>query len=98
MAEFLNAVQIIAVVALLGWNVIVFCLYGHDKRLAKSPRKLHRISEKTLLLAAVFLGGAGAFAGMQVFRHKTHKRRFALLVPVLFALQAALILWLRIKI
>lgn len=62
------------------WNIIVFFVYGIDK--LKAIRGGWRISEKTLLITAFCLGGLGAYAGMQVFRHKTKKKKFTILVPV----------------
>lgn len=50
-------------------NVIVFSLYGVDKR--RAIRGAWRIPEKTLLTGAWLLGGVGAWIGMQTFRHKT---------------------------
>ncbi len=62
------------------WNLIVFLLYGRDKQRAEAYE--WRISEKTLLLCAFFLGGLGAGLGMIVFRHKTRQLKFRILVPV----------------
>ena len=61
-------------------NLVTLALYGLDKKLAKSDQ--WRISERTLLLAAFAGGGAGALAGMELFRHKTRKPAFRILVPV----------------
>lgn len=72
-------------------NAFSFCLYGIDKRKAK----LHkwRISEMSLLLAAVF-GVIGALAGMYVFHHKTRKAKFFIGVPAIGILELLLILFL----
>lgn len=43
------------------WNSLGFASYGLDKRRAR--RGSWRISEKTLLLESLFLGGIGAFLG-----------------------------------
>ena len=51
-----------------------------------------RISEAALLAGALF-GPFGAFAAMQVFRHKTQKRRF-FLVPLFCFVQILAFLWL----
>jgi len=64
---------LLAAYALL--NIIVFLLYGRDKRKAELGR--WRTSERTLLVAAAF-GPFGAYAGMRRFRHKTQKTKFAL--------------------
>jgi uncharacterized membrane protein YsdA (DUF1294 family) len=71
--------------AFLGVNVIAFVLMGWDKLMAKASAR--RIPENTLLLAALFGGGAGAFLGMKLFPHKTQHPRFFLVLPVLAVLQ-----------
>lgn len=58
----------------LGWNLMVFLLYGWDKR--KAVRQQYRIPEKTLLLSALAAGGLGALLGGRVFHHKTRKWYF----------------------
>ena len=71
---------ICAACALIGWNIIVFIMYGADKRKAKKAKR--RTSEKALLIAAFLLGGVGAAFGMRVFRHKTNHWKFRILVPL----------------
>jgi uncharacterized membrane protein YsdA (DUF1294 family) len=66
---------------LLAWagiNVIAFLAFGWDKRCAE--RSLSRISERTLLMLALFGGALGALIGQQVFRHKTQKQPFRVLL------------------
>ncbi len=83
-AELLSSVSFPKLLLVfLAWNLLVFFLYGTDK--LKAKKGAWRISEKTLLLCALLLGGVGAFAGMKVFRHKTKHMSFNILVPV-FAL------------
>jgi len=60
-------------------NAVSFLIYGLDKVKAKTHS--WRIPEKDMLLAA-FLAPAGAWVGMQTFRHKTRKSRFRYLVPL----------------
>ena len=48
-------------------NIIAFILYGLDKKYAREGR--WRIPEKTLLGIAMIGGAAGAWIGMQTFRH-----------------------------
>ena len=61
-------------------NVIAFILYGLDKKYAREGR--WRIPEKTLLGIALIGGAAGAWIGMQTFRHKTKHMSFRMLVPL----------------
>ena len=61
-------------------NIIAFILYGLDKKYAREGR--WRISEKTLLGIAMVGGAAGAWIGMQTFRHKTKHMLFRTLVPL----------------
>lgn len=68
-------------------NVLVFLVYGNDKRKAK--KDLWRTSERTLLLLAL-LGPFGAYGAMKVFRHKTIKSNFRL-VPVFVIVHLLLI-------
>ena len=79
----------IALVAIALWNVIVFFTYGLDKLKAKKER--WRIPEKTLLLMAACLGGAGAMLGMRVFHHKTRHTSFRIIVPLCFFAELALL-------
>ena len=60
-------------------NLAVFIVYGADK--LKAERNKWRISERTLLLLA-FFAPFGAIAGMLIFRHKTRKKLFTILVPL----------------
>lgn len=62
-------------------NIIAFILYGLDKKYAREGR--WRIPEKTLLGIAMIGGAAGAWIGMQTFRHKTKHMSFRTLVPLL---------------
>jgi uncharacterized membrane protein YsdA (DUF1294 family) len=55
-----------------------FVLYGWDKLQAR--RGGHRIPERTLHLLALAGGFFGAWLGMRLFRHKTMKPGFALIV------------------
>ena len=83
-------------VALWGYlilmNLIVFALYGIDKRRAKQGA--WRISEYTLLLVALLGGSLGALLGMRYFRHKTRHRKFRYGVPLILLLQLGLGLYL----
>ena len=73
-------------------NLAGFISMGLDKR--KARRNKWRIPEAALFLFAIFGGSLGALLGMHVFRHKTQKPRFYIGIPVIFAIQAAVILYL----
>lgn len=61
-------------------NLLTFLLYGLDKY--KAIRQEWRIPERALLLMT-FVGGAfGALSAMRIFRHKTRKGRFKLMIPL----------------
>jgi len=78
-------------ITILGiWNIIVFAIYGIDKR--KSKRGQPRISEKNLLLLAALMGGLGALFGMYVFRHKTKHAKFKIGVPLLLIINIAVVI------
>lgn len=81
------------VLILIGINVIAFLAFGWDKRLAE--RRQSRIAERSLLVLALLGGALGALLGQQMFRHKTKKQPFRLLLwgAALVNLAAA-ILWL----
>ena len=55
-------------------NLIVFTLYGVDKR--RAIKGAWRIPERTLLTGTWLLGGVGAWLAMRAFRHKTKHRAF----------------------
>ena len=68
------------VIVLLVWNLFTFLVMGLDKRKAVKGRR--RISESTLLALAFLLGAPGILAAMPIFRHKTKKVLFLILVPL----------------
>ncbi|PFK34085.1 hypothetical protein COI93_17800 [Bacillus cereus] len=72
-------------------NIIAFSLMGLDKQKAK--KKKWRTPESTLFLAAAAGGAVGAWIGMYVFHHKTHKSKFVFGIPVLVGVTLGL-LWL----
>ncbi|HVI40424.1 MAG TPA: DUF1294 domain-containing protein, partial [Anaerovoracaceae bacterium] len=54
-----------------------------------------RISEQALLTTAFAMGGIGSLLGSIVFRHKTRKWKFRILLPValLFNLSVIFLIW-----
>jgi uncharacterized membrane protein YsdA (DUF1294 family) len=61
--------------------VATFLLFGFDK--LQSQARGFRIPERILYLATFFGGSIGTIAGMYLFRHKTRKSSFQLIVWVL---------------
>lgn len=70
-------------------NVATFALYGLDKLLAAF--KARRVPERTLHLAAFLFGSPGALVAMHVFRHKTRKTSFQLVLALLVLLQVLIV-------
>lgn len=79
----------IALAVWVAMSLVTFLMYGIDKSRAK--RGAWRIPERTLLLAALLMGGPGAWAGMKYFRHKTRHQQFCILVPLSCAVNAAVV-------
>lgn len=71
-------------------NIIAFISMGLDKYYAKNNK--WRISEMTLFFLAIILGSLGSILGMKYFRHKTKKKKFIILMPLILIIQAYLFL------
>ena len=78
-------------ILLILWNLSVFFLMAHDKKQAVANRR--RVRERTLLLCAFFMGAAGEVLGALIFRHKTRKAKFRILLPLFLACNTAVILF-----
>ena len=65
-------------------NIITLIAYGIDKY--KSIKHKYRISEATLVILAILGGALGAFLGMIIFHHKTKKKKFIILIPLILLL------------
>lgn len=74
-------------------NLIAFVVFGIDKRKARKGQ--WRVPESTLFILAIIGGSIGALLGMLVFHHKTKHRKFTIGIPLILALQIALLvtLW-----
>ena len=68
-------------------SLILFLLYGFDKRAARLSRR--RIPEARLHFLAVIGGIPGALLAQQVFRHKTRKTSFQLVTWAIVILHVA---------
>lgn len=76
-------------------NLTTCILYGIDKLKAMAGGR--RTPEKVLLAFSFAGGSLGAFAGMQIFRHKTRHMKFRILVPLFLVLHIVLIVALYMK-
>ncbi|KEK22259.1 DUF1294 domain-containing protein [Bacillus gaemokensis] len=76
---------------ILCMSVIAFSMMGLDKR--KAVKKQWRTPERTLFLVSAAGGAVGAWIGMYVFHHKTHKNKFTIGIPLLVAV-TSYVLWL----
>ncbi|KMQ59116.1 hypothetical protein ACM40_19450 [Chryseobacterium sp. BLS98] len=71
---------------LITLNLLVFIVFGWDKRLSVKHKR--RIPESTLL-GITFIGGTvGAVLGMLIFRHKIAKMSFLLKFAIIVLVQA----------
>ena len=89
MKTILENERLLLFLILVFLNLAVFIVYGADK--LKAERNKWRISERTLLLLA-FFAPFGAIAGMLIFRHKTRKKLFTVLVPLFLAVHLFVII------
>ena len=74
-------------------NLITFIVFGVDKRAAIKKRSRIRVST---LLTFSFVGGSlGGLIAMYLFRHKTKKLQFTLLLPLMLILHIAAFLYIK---
>lgn len=83
--------RIMLIYYLLAVNMLTFIVFGVDKW--KAQRGRWRVPEATLMGLAALGGSVGAWLAMQLFRHKTQKKKFRYGVPALFVLQVAAVLF-----
>jgi uncharacterized membrane protein YsdA (DUF1294 family) len=76
---------------LVGWAIPTFALYGIDKRQAQLGG--WRVPEAVLHGLALIGGVIGAWAGRTVFRHKTRKPIFLVVLVIASILWAAIAAW-----
>ena len=71
-------------------NIISFFTYGLDKYLAIKNKR--RISENSLISLSIIGGSIGSILGMFFFHHKTKKKRFLIMNPLILIVQILLYL------
>ena len=74
------SIEMFFVLVYFVWNLITFFIMGIDTLKAKYNR--WRISENLLLGVSFALGGVGTSAGAYIFKHKTRKMKFRILLPL----------------
>jgi uncharacterized membrane protein YsdA (DUF1294 family) len=74
---------------LVAWGAVTFVLYGWDKAQSKSSG--WRVPEVVLHSMALAGGVAGAWLGMFLFRHKTQKPEFKLVLVFAAILHAVIL-------
>ena len=72
-------------------NAVGFLAFMVDKLLARWGSR--RIPEAVLLLIGLCGGATGGYISMRLFRHKTRKPLFVILMPILMLLQLGLFNW-----
>ena len=81
----------IVLVWLAAANITGFAVCAADKRAAK--RGVWRVRESTLFVLALIGGSVGVWLAILLFRHKTRKLKFTVLIPLICIVQAAAVLW-----
>lgn len=81
--------------ALIGYaiiNIVSFLVCFADKQRAK--HRGWRVPERVLWILSFCFGALGMYIGMRINRHKTQKPAFMFGVPLIFAAQIFLMIWL----
>lgn len=73
-------------------SIITFVLYGFDK--AQARRGGRRVRETTLHLLALIGGFLGGWVGRSIFRHKTQKGVFTVMLIISTIIHLGLLYWL----
>ncbi|NLW39115.1 MAG: DUF1294 domain-containing protein [Peptococcaceae bacterium] len=58
-----------------------------DKAMAKAGKYKYRVPESRIFLIALAGGALGVFIGMDLFKHKTKKLKFTIIIPAIIILQ-----------
>ena len=72
-------------------NLFGFILMGSDKR--RAERKILRVSEFSLFMAAILGGSLGEMIGARVFHHKTRHPKFMIGLPIIFFAELLAAIW-----
>ena len=77
---FFNKYLIFFIIYIIVINIFGIITMKIDKEKAKKGN--YRISEKSLFIIAILLGGIGIYSGMYMFRHKTKHAKFTVGIPI----------------
>ena len=72
-------------------NIISAIIMMYDKIAAKKSRR--RVRERNLMLCACLGGALSMGIVMQIIRHKTRHKKFTVGIPLIFAIQAAAVIF-----
>jgi len=86
-----STTAVTVIIYLVFINIATFFLYGIDKWKAKRSR--WRVPESTLLWMAALGGSIGALMGMKVWHHKTLHGKFKYGIPLILAVQIAILVF-----
>lgn len=89
MSNWLEQYWIVAILYLMGMNLLGLAVMWSDKR--RAQRGKWRIPEKMLFLVSLLGGSIGTWAGMYLFRHKTRHWYFVVGMPLILVLQLILL-------
>lgn len=84
-------ILLIYISVLIIMSIITFIMFGIDKLKAKHNKR--RIKEKTLLELTILGGGIGSLIGRIIFRHKTNKIYFTIVIFLSIISQIFLLLY-----
>ena len=79
-----NKYLIFFIIYIIVINIFGIVIMKIDKEKAKNGK--YRISEKSLFIIAILLGGVGIYSGMYMFRHKTKHVKFTVGIPITIVL------------
>lgn len=81
-SEVINIIPLL--IYILFMNILGLAIMRYDK--IKAQRFEWRISEKTIFIVALLLGGPGVLYGMYRFRHTTRHAKFVIGIPLIIIL------------
>ena len=76
-------------------NVLGYGMMGYDKWRAKNNK--WRVQEQRFFIVAALGGSVGTWIGMKHFHHKTLHKQFVYGIPLIFALQVGLLVFLAVR-